>query len=64
MAIDERHQPKPIRHRLQGRHIPMLVGAERELGLGVPQEPIEELIRCAQMEQRDRPRLAVDAAGL
>jgi hypothetical protein len=64
MGIDERHQPKPIGHRLQGSDVSMLVGAERELRRRIGQEPIEELVRRAEMEQGDRPRFAIDAAGL
>jgi hypothetical protein len=62
MVIDERHQPKPIRHGFQRCDIAMLVGAERELGWGLGEEPVEELIRGAKMEPRDRPRFAIDAA--
>jgi hypothetical protein len=64
MVIDERHEPEPIGHGFQRGHITMLVGVECELGLGIGQEPVEELVRGAEMEQRDRPRFAIDAARL
>jgi hypothetical protein len=42
----------------------MLVRAEGALGLRIGQEPVEELVGCAELEQRDRPRFAMDAARL
>jgi hypothetical protein len=64
MVIDERYEPEPIGHGFQRGHITMLVGAECEPGLGIGQEPVEKLGRCAEREQRDRPRFAIDAARL
>jgi len=64
MVIDERDAPEAIRHGFQRGHIAMLVGAEWAPRLGLGQEPVEELVRCAEMKQRDRPRFAIDAARL
>ena len=62
MVIDERDQSEAIGHGFQGRDIAMLVGAEGAPRLGLGQEPVEELVGCPKMEQRDRPRFAIDAA--
>jgi hypothetical protein len=62
MVIDERDQPETIGHGFEGRNLAMLGGAEGAPRLGLGQEPIEELVRCPEMEQRDRPRFAIDAA--
>ena len=64
MAIDQGHQPEPIGHGLQGGHIPMWVGPEGEGGLGVRQQPLEELLGRAQRQDGNRPRFPVDPAGL
>jgi hypothetical protein len=64
MVIDERDQSEAIGHGFEGRDIAMLVGAESAPRLGLGQEPIEELVGCPEMEQRDRPRFAIDAARL
>ena len=64
MGSAERHEPEPIGHGFQRGHIAMLGGAACALGLGMGQEPVEELVRCAEMEQRERPRCAMDAARL
>ena len=64
MVIDQRDQPEAIRHGFEGRDIAMLVRAEGALGLRIGQEPVEELVGCAEMEQRDRPRFTMDAARL
>src|SRR5215470_8018889 len=64
MVIDQRDQPEAIRHGFEGRDIAMLVGAEGALGLRMGQEPVEELVGCAEMEQRERPRFTIDAARL
>jgi hypothetical protein len=63
-VIDQRDQPEAISHGFEGRDIAMLVGAEGALGLRMGQEPVEELVGCAEMEQRDRPRFPMDAARL
>ena len=60
MVIDERDQAEAIGHGFQGRDSAMLVGAEGAPGLDVGQEPVEELVGCPEMEQRDRPRFAID----
>jgi hypothetical protein len=64
MVIDARHEPKPIGQGFPHGPIAMLVGAERAPGLGMAQEPVEEVVRGAEMEQRDRPRFALDTARL
>src|SRR5262245_22605536 len=64
MLSDERDEPEAIGHGFQGRDIALLVGAEGAPRLGLGQEPVEELSRCTEMEQRDRPRFAMDAARL
>src|ERR671939_69691 len=64
MVIDERDKPEAISHGFEDRDIAMLVGAEGAPWLGLGQEPVEELVGCPEMEQRDRPRFAIDAARL
>ena len=64
MVIDERDQSEAIGHGFQGRDIAMLVGAEGAPGLAMGQKPVEELVGRPEMEQRDRPRFALDAARL
>ena len=64
MVIDERDKPEAISHGFEDRDIAMLVGAEGAPRLGLGQEPVEELVGCPEMEQRDRPRFAIDAARL
>ena len=64
MVIDERDKPQAIGHGFECRDIAMLVGAEGAPRLGLSQEPVEELVRCPEMEQRDRPRFTIDAARL
>src|SRR5215470_2605755 len=64
MVIDERDKPQAIGHGFECRDIAMLVGAEGAPRLGLSQEPVEELVRCPEMEQRDRPRFTIDTARL
>jgi hypothetical protein len=64
MVIDERDKSEAIGHGFECRDIAMLVGAEGTPGLDISQEPVEELVGCPEMKQRDRPRFAMDAARL
>jgi hypothetical protein len=64
MALDPCHQSQPIRHGLHGGHLPMWVRTERDGGLGVRQQPLQELVGRAKRPDGNRPRLPVDAAGL
>src|SRR5919198_5845424 len=64
MVINERDQPEAIGHGFECRDIAMLVGAQGAPGLAMGQEPVEELVGRPEMEQRDRPWFAMDAARL
>src|ERR671930_1245898 len=64
MGISERDQPQAISHGFECRDIAMLVGAQGAPGLAMGQEPVEELGGRPEMEQRDRPWFAIDAARL
>src|SRR5919201_4553035 len=64
MVINERDQPQAISHGFECRDIAMLVGTEGAPGLAMGQEPVEELVGRPEMEQRDRPWVAMDAARL
>src|SRR5262249_31972173 len=64
MLIDERDEPRAIGPGFPGPHLPPPARAQGAPRLGLGQEPVEELIRCTEMEQRDRPRFAMDAARL
>ena len=65
MAIDESHEPEQlIGHGFQGGHIPMLIGTEAERWLGIGQQPMEELVGDNRMQDGNRSRFPVDAAGL
>ena len=62
VSIDDLHHSKPIRRSLQRRDIAMLEGAYPQLPLGSLQQPVQQLIGAAQVQQRHGARTAPHAA--
>ena len=64
MPIDDRDDAEPVGGRHQHGDITVLDGPDPEIAARSVQEPGEEGIGAAQIEQRYRPGLPVDTTGL